>query len=186
MTKRIWIILLIGVQLMAGTVTAQYLSDLNYSYIPNRNGAEHQQAVSRAFFSPAYVVDTVPYVFKNKGLFTPYQLYHGDEKIIFNDFFSEDYTPELKSHFAPYPLANKEMLKSEKYHKRALDWTRTFLLVAALDIGFTFTTINKPSYDRVNLTLDIANIVTALTSAYFWDRDLKQQKKAVAALNRRQ
>ncbi|MEY3239982.1 MAG: hypothetical protein RIR11_1420 [Bacteroidota bacterium] len=186
MTKKTWIILLVGVQLMASTLTAQYLSDLNYSFIPNRNAPEHRQAVNRAFSSPAYVVDTVPYVLEKKGLLGNYHLYRGDERIIFNDFFSEDYRPELKSHFAPYPLANKELIKSEIYHKRNWDWARTSALVASVNVIFKFATINKSSYDRWNLALDIATIATGFTGVYFATKDLKQQKKAVAALNRRQ
>lgn len=134
----------------------------------------------------APAADSVQYVFKRAGLFQAYRLYHGDDYIPFTGKRGRKYTPELKSHFAAYPLAHKTILASERYHTSATISLGATLALGAASAIIGLSTANQPGYDPLDLTFDVLAISSALTTTYLFHKSNVKKRKAVDFLNARQ
>lgn len=174
MIKNTFIIVFLGTIYQ---VKAQFVAALSL----NQGGGNFKFEKTEHQFGTAG--DSSQYILKRAGLFKAYRLYHGGDYIPFTGKPLTKYTPELKSHFAAYPLANQAILQSERYHKSAVISLRTMLVVGTASAIIGFSTINNSRYDSLDLTFDILVISSALTTSYLFHKTAVKKRKAVNLLN---
>lgn len=129
----------------------------------------------------------VPYEYKHKGFLKPYKLYHGDTAINISTGWQFRYASEFKRQFEPYPLAHREMLKSQTYHYVGLGSQIVFTLFAAINLYDGIKCSKKITEGKVCNPRPSHDVLNSLSIAGIWYygslKAQKHRKKAIKLLN---
>jgi hypothetical protein len=143
-------------------------------------------------YSPALAVqasepDSV-YTIRERWFQTP-RLQKGEERTKFlASAYSVRYTPELKSKFAAYPAASKELAASERYHLKSARWMQLAVTSGLAALALTIATTNNrnASVDRVDLGLTVISLGAIIPGVFYSVRSEEHRENAVKHLNLRQ